>query len=466
MAFTNMLANTQAYEFIVSRPGEYSRYATVQAAIDDAVLQGFGTLNPVTILLKSGTFIENLVLQAGINIQGGEEGSTVLVGTHTPPAAGFVVFRDLQLQSASDVILDAATAGTTDITFDNCSFSINGYIVNTPNWTGDIIIDECNDVSVTNGIVNNAGGSLVEVKDSSLGAGILKFATSGITKIINSRIFISLDVQDATVIECGSYIEGTLTVDGSDTVFITNSRINSGISSAIIISPTFTDVVFIANTTITSSAVTVIDGTGSIELCSVDFSNSDAIAATITLANNSAFNATKGKFKTYIELEDGAFRCNSTDPDDGMVLIGNTATNKPIWANIVSTDGSVVVTNGANSINLSAAGGANWIEVNANTAMNPTDAYSVKSALGIPVVMTLPAVAAFGTIIEITGNSTDLYTIAQGANQQIQFDAVATTLGAGGSLTSTQPFQSIKLVCTTANLIWNVLSSTGNFTIV
>jgi hypothetical protein len=466
MAFTNQIADTQAYEFIVAPVGTFSRYATVQEAIDDAVAQGYNEVTPTTVLLKSGTYTENLVLHPGINIQGGEEGSTILLGVHTPPTTGFVVFRDLILQSASDVLLDAATAGTADITFDNCSFNINGYIVNTPNWTGNIIIDECNDTSVTNGIVNNAGGSLVEVKDSSLGAGLLKFATSGITKIINSRIFISLDIQNATVIECGSYLEGVLTVDGSNAVFITNSRINSGIASALIISPTFTDTVFLANTTITTSNVTAIDGTGSIELCSVDFSDSNTIAGTITYANNSSFNATKGKFRTLLEIEDGVLRANGTDPDDGMVLIGNTATNKPVWASIISSDGSVAFTAGAGTLDMRVSGGADWHEVTTDTAMVATDGYSVKSALGVPAVMTLPVTAAFGTIIEITGNSTDLYTIVQNASQQIQWDGLVTTLGAGGSLQSTQPFQSIKLLCVEADLIWNVLSSTGNFTIV
>jgi hypothetical protein len=468
MAFTNQIANTQAYEFIVARPGEYSRYATVQDAINDAVLQGFGTLNPVTILLKSGTFIENLVLVSGINIQGGEEGSTILQGVHTPPPAGFVVFRDLQLNSASDIILDAATAGTADITFDNCSFSINGYIVNTPNWTGDIIIDECNDTSITNGIVNNAGGSLVEVKDSSLGAGLLKFATSGITKIINSRIFISLDIQNATVIECGSYLEGVLTVDGSNAVFITNSRINSGIASALIISPTFTDTVFLANTTITTSNITAIDGVGSIELCSVDFSDSDTIAATITLANNSTFNATRGKFKTYLELEDGAFRCNGTDPDDGMVLIGNTATNKPVWATL-SVSGVLTKSEGEGTLGLTVpAGGLPFTVATADLTATPNTCYSIQHgtpATELVVTLPDPVDSTAGDQIKIMGYTSGGWKVAQSdAAHQIILGNQSSTLGAAGYIEFTNQYDVILLTCIDGN-VWQADAPQGNITV-
>jgi len=166
MAFTNDIANTQAYEFIVAPVDTYSRYASVQAAIDDAVAQGYNEVNPTTVLLKSGTYTEDLVLHPGINLKGGEEGSTVLYGVHTPPATGFVVIRDLYLQSASDVLQDLATAGTATITFDNCSFGINGYAVNVPNWLGDIHFDNCNEASTTNGIIINTAGAYVEVRDS------------------------------------------------------------------------------------------------------------------------------------------------------------------------------------------------------------------------------------------------------------------------------------------------------------
>lgn len=457
MAISNQTSNYTSYKYIVTstEPGPFH---TIQSCLD--YVQALG--ETTTILVRPGTYIEDLTLYSGINITGGSEGQVIVVGEHTPPAAGTVVLTNLTLQSATSVLASAA-AGTTDIVFQDCTFGTSVFVVDCINWTGSLHFDNCLEQSLSNGIVNNTGGSAVEILNSSIGAGINSMVASGVTRIFGSRIYAPMTLSGASSLDT-SYLEGALTITGTSDVTITSTKINSGAATAI--TTTTTGLVSIENCVIDATGLTAIDGTSSVELSSCSFADVDTIAGTIVLTMTSEFKAAKGKFRSYLELEDGAFRCNSTDPDDGMVLIGNTATSKPVWANITSTDGSVVVTNGANSINLSTAGGANWIEVNANTAMNPTDAYSIKSALGIPVVMTLPAVAAFGTIIEITGNSTDLYTIAQGANQQIQFDAVATTLGAGGSLTSTQPFQSIKLVCTTANLIWNVLSSTGNFTIV
>lgn len=41
-----------------------------------------------------------------------------------------------------------------------------------------------------------------------------------------------------------------------------------------------------------------------------------------------------------------------------------------------------------------------------------------------------------------------------------------TTVGVGGSLSSTNKFDSVRLVCTVANLGFNVVSGMGNWTIV
>jgi hypothetical protein len=469
MAFTNQIADTQAYEFIVAPVGTFSRYATVQEAIDDAVAQGYNEVTPTTVLLKSGTYTEDLVLHPGINIQGSEEGSTILLGVHTPPATGFVVFRDLILQSASDVLLDAATAGTAGITFDNCSFNINGYIVNMPNWTGDIIIDECNDTSVLNGIVNNAGGSLVEVKDSSLGAGFLKFTTSGITKIINSRIFISLDIKNATVVECGSYIEGVLTVDGSSPVYITNSRLSSGIASALILSPTFTDTVYIANTTIDCSGFTAIDGVGQIELCSVSFSDANTIAGTITYANNSSFNATKGKFHKLLEIEDGVLRVNGTDPEDGMVLIGDSSTNKPVWASITSSDNSISFTAGAGTLDMRASGGGLPFTVaTADLTATPNTCYSIQHgtpATKLVVTLPDPVDSTPGDQIKIMGYTSGGWKVAQSdAAHQIILGNQSSTLGAAGYIEFTNQYDVILLTCIDGN-VWQADAPQGNITV-
>lgn len=75
----------------------------------------------------------------------------------------------------------------------------------------------------------------------------------------------------------------------------------------------------------------------------------------------------------------------------------------------------------------------------------------------------LPATAAKGTILEITNlQSAQNFTITQGSGQSIQFGSVATTPGAGGSISSTSIGDSLRMVCVVANTKWQVLSAQGN----
>lgn len=76
----------------------------------------------------------------------------------------------------------------------------------------------------------------------------------------------------------------------------------------------------------------------------------------------------------------------------------------------------------------------------------------------------LPTIAAIGTTIDIIGGSSTSWTIAQNGGQQINLGDVATTPGAGGSISSTKLHDSISLVCITANTEWAAYGSIGNLT--
>lgn len=79
---------------------------------------------------------------------------------------------------------------------------------------------------------------------------------------------------------------------------------------------------------------------------------------------------------------------------------------------------------------------------------------------------TLPTTAAIGTIIEVTGNSANGYSIAQNASQVIHFGSSDTTIGIGGSLASVNRYCCIKLKCVVTDDEFTVVSSSGNFTVV
>jgi hypothetical protein len=82
------------------------------------------------------------------------------------------------------------------------------------------------------------------------------------------------------------------------------------------------------------------------------------------------------------------------------------------------------------------------------------------------VTLTLPLVAKVGDTIEVIGMGTGKWLIAQLANQTIHFQGQNTTVGVGGSLAATLQYDTVKLICTVANLEFVVTSACGNLTIV
>lgn len=82
-------------------------------------------------------------------------------------------------------------------------------------------------------------------------------------------------------------------------------------------------------------------------------------------------------------------------------------------------------------------------------------------------VFTLPSIAPLGSRIEITDISGLSFRIAQLVGQSIRFMNAVTTSGTSGYIepTADSTFASVKIECTQANTTWQVVDSTGNFTI-
>lgn len=77
------------------------------------------------------------------------------------------------------------------------------------------------------------------------------------------------------------------------------------------------------------------------------------------------------------------------------------------------------------------------------------------------VTITLPGTAAIGSVVEIVGKGAGLWRLAQPAGLTIRFGNLSTTAGTGGWLQATQRYDSIRLICTTANTEWTVVSVQG-----
>jgi hypothetical protein len=168
-----------------------------------------------------------------------------------------------------------------------------------------------------------------------------------------------------------------------------------------------------------------------------------------------------------ILMGNGAGDINATaEPSNGQLLIGKTG-DFPQLAQLQPGPG-IAITSGAGSITVSAwGGGVSWTveTVNLNFTVNKGIVANKAGRLDV----TLPATAAIGDILEITGINTAVgWRIAQNANQRIHLGATSSTVGVGGYVEATAIRDSVKLVCVVAGASteYNVLSSFGNITVV
>lgn len=104
-----------------------------------------------------------------------------------------------------------------------------------------------------------------------------------------------------------------------------------------------------------------------------------------------------------------------------------------------------------------------FIPVAINTAMTVNTGYLCSS--GGTLNMTLPAVSAVGDKIQIMG-IVNFFSIIQAAGQSVTLGMTASTVGAGGSTTSTDQGDAISIICTAANTTWQADSSVGTFNII
>ena len=109
---------------------------------------------------------------------------------------------------------------------------------------------------------------------------------------------------------------------------------------------------------------------------------------------------------------------------------------------------------------------SNWINVTSSPQNLVANLNYLSNNGASLITYTLPLTAAFGTVIQISGFSSGGWTLAQNAGQSINFGSLTTTTGAGGSLSSSNKNDYVRLLCVTANTTWNVIGSIGNITIV
>lgn len=147
---------------------------------------------------------------------------------------------------------------------------------------------------------------------------------------------------------------------------------------------------------------------------------------------------------------------------NGQVLIAAGSAD-PAFASITSTGGTITFTPGANTLNMeTVGGGVPWVDVTGPTQlMVANNGYIADD--GALVTFTLPATAAQGTVLKVAGYGAGGWTIVQGTGQSIKFGVVTTTT-TSGSLSSTNRYDQLDLLCVVADTTWVVRSVIGNIT--
>lgn len=276
---TNMYGETR---YIVDNVGPGMPYTTIQSAINAAQAAGIDA----TIVIRPGTYVENLVLIDGIDFcgsTGSELTSTVTItGMHTPPLAGSVSFRQVKFTSATN-IFNSAAAGTANISLESCVTNCtNGYTFNLPNWVGTIYCDDTATMSGNDGFCNltTAAATIIAV-NSNLGNGTNPMIVEGAGVFYDCNIPIPAFFRDdANILMKNCYIQNLQTFTNLAQAVIYNTVFDTGVNAAI--HTLSANGVALSDVTIDSSCATVITGTGRIQFGSVSYLDSDTVAGTIT----------------------------------------------------------------------------------------------------------------------------------------------------------------------------------------
>lgn len=151
------------------------------------------------------------------------------------------------------------------------------------------------------------------------------------------------------------------------------------------------------------------------------------------------------------------------------VCVSSGSASTAVWSKAITLTagtGISIVQNGS-TISISASGaGIGWTVVTTGSqAMTSDNGYIANN--GSLVTLTLPTVSSVGDALYVIGLGAGGWSIAQNSGQNIHIGSASTTIGVGGSVSSTNQYDSLHLVCTVASSTWNAASGPqGNLTIV
>lgn len=133
---------------------------------------------------------------------------------------------------------------------------------------------------------------------------------------------------------------------------------------------------------------------------------------------------------------------------------------------LITSGSGITITSTMSGITIAASGsGVVWNDITGTSAtMITNNGYAADNA-GL-VTLTLPTVSAFGDTLSIVGKGAGGWLVAQNTGQKIIVGVDSSTVGTSGSISSTTPSDSIRLLCTVANTTWITYGGPqGNITV-
>lgn len=146
---------------------------------------------------------------------------------------------------------------------------------------------------------------------------------------------------------------------------------------------------------------------------------------------------------------------------NGQMIIGSTGATPVVGT--ITVSGNLSVTTGAGTLALATTGFGNfsWNDVSGTTqAAAGNNGYIISNAGQTTV--TIAAVVTEGSIVAVAGKGAAGWILQANTGQTIHYGNVATS--SAGSLTSTNQWDSVTVLCVTANTTFAVIASQGSLT--
>lgn len=514
-----------ANRFCVNPNGQ-GNYLSITQCLADLVTRGITT---AVIYLFPGIYSENFSMPAGnftlSSLPGGENGFSTYVtinGKITLSSAGVYGFSHINMYTNGDYGM-SVTSTNCFIWMTNCFMNATNFSFINMTQGSNVQFYQRNCVSnvgalgITFGFMQGICWFQACQFNNSASSSVRSVITNGYLFVTNCYAQIGFaSGSGGTVYANNSWIGPHATVisgevdleayvhNSTDTsAFIYNCVLASGAASAVTIN---SGAVTLANNTIISTNVAAIGGTGTAILGFNDFLSSTGITpSVVTLAGRavtSGMNILNGgtlemltastlqiDSGATVQVQNGAvLNINagaSIDVPLSGLLVGK-GVNTPVVALALTTNGQIPIggaggpvaatltagsgisiTNGANSITIASLdAGFTWNNTTGTSAtLVAENGYQANNA-GV-VTYTLPTIASstFGDTIEIMGLGAGGWAIAQLASQQIIVGNASSTVGATGSVASTNRYDCIQLVYTTTSGLWRANDFSGNLTV-